>query len=87
MCTLVKTSKGTSNAAFSYRAAAKGKGYEDLRVEKEEIGYTDRLLFPDPNVPQIPIGNRTKRLAEVEKRKKVETEKNLKLEIVESYKQ
>ncbi len=61
---------GTSNAAFSYRVVAKRKGYEDLRMKVEEIGYTDEKLYPNPNDPEIPLLIRKKRLEEVEKRKR-----------------
>lgn len=58
---------GTSNAAFTYRVVAKRKGFEGLRLNLEEIGYTDGHLYPDPNDPQIPAQIRAKRLEEAEK--------------------
>jgi hypothetical protein len=72
---------GTSNASFTYRVVAKRKGFEDLRLKTEEIGYTDSNLYPDPNDPQIPSNIRTKRLAEIENRKQeVEMRKNKPIE-------
>jgi len=64
---------GTSNATFTYRVVAKRKGYEDLRLKLEEIGYTDGHLYPDPNDPQIPAKIRAKRLEEVDIKKQVES--------------
>jgi hypothetical protein len=62
----------TSNATFDYRVVAKRKGFEDLRLKTEEIGYTDANLYPDPNDSQIPAKIRAKRLEEIENRKKEE---------------
>ena len=72
---------GTSNASFTYRVVAKRKGFEDLRLKTEEIGYTDSQLYPDLNDPQIQSNIRTKRLAEIENRKQeVEMRKNKPIE-------
>ena len=71
---------GTSNATFTYRVVAKRKGYEDLRLKLEEIGYTDGHLYPDPNDPQIPAKIRAKRLEEIEMKKQAEQEKSKKEE-------
>ncbi|MEO0099960.1 MAG: hypothetical protein ABIL04_03085 [candidate division WOR-3 bacterium] len=61
---VVELNNGRSNAPFAYRVLAKRKGFENLRMEKEPIGYTDQNLYPDPNDPEIPFEIRAKRLAE-----------------------
>jgi hypothetical protein len=52
-----------SDVSFDYRVAAKRKGFEDVRLNVTPAGYTDPVLYPDPNDPQIPSDIRAKRLA------------------------
>jgi hypothetical protein len=48
-----------SNGDFSWRLAAKRKGYEDHRM-KNSYAYDDPMLYPDPNDPTIPAEYRSK---------------------------
>jgi hypothetical protein len=52
-----------SDVSFDYRIVAKRKGFEDVRLDIARPGYTDPVLYPDPNDPQIPPDIRAKRLA------------------------
>jgi hypothetical protein len=55
----VADASGLSNGEFSWRLAAKRKGYEDHRL-RNSFAYDDPALYPDPNDPSIPAEYRQK---------------------------
>lgn len=77
---VLELQNGKSNAEFSYRVVAKRKGFENFRLEKKEVGYTDEYLYPDLNDPQIPLEIRQDRLAKIERNRSRQLRLNNKLQ-------